>query len=420
MQDSARHRANEWRGLDSAENDGSAERNIKRDRLLKIEPLKIDFDDSRAEMALCAYLCLRAFPAAPGKKEDIERHGKNGISAAQVRRLYYDDYCEYRDTIAAAFGRCSGPMEIRKAARDWLESRLREQMRTRGVRFDYSRSNCQICNVSAENTVYRQMKRASDNLTAEYVREIMERCEGIPTGRTVSKTKKFNERDAYTSRAERIGGREIVAPVAFLTESAKLRALQWGNYVSDKERPEHARLLAESFSDLAEVLGIEPAALAGESLAIAIGARGHSKAGAHFEPTTKTINLTRKHGIGALAHEIGHFIDSSAAGGVRFASETSRGGPWNDLARKMRDSKYYNRLCGALREFSIVTSGPRSYWLSGREMFARFFEVYVRMILHERGRKNTYLSGGNGHPLWPTFEEVAEIRREIEAAINDK
>ena len=44
-------------------------------------------------------------------------------------------------------------------------------------------------------------------------------------------------------------------------------------------------------------------------MSIAYGARGASKAAAHYEPERKVINLTKMKGAGSLGHEWAHALD---------------------------------------------------------------------------------------------------------------
>ena len=90
-----------------------------------------------------------------------------------------------------------------------------------------------------------------------------------------------------------------------------MRAVQFGNTVPDRERARHLKLASEAFADLADVLGLADGDISlGGRLAIAFGARGHRTALAHYEPVERVINLTRKRGVGSLAHEWAHFFDN--------------------------------------------------------------------------------------------------------------
>src|SRR5206468_9561042 len=124
----------------------------------------------------------------------------------------------------------------------------------------------------------------------------------------------FRPADLYTGEAERIGGGAIEDPLRFLLDSARMRGVQFGNWMTDDERQRHLRLASGAFADLADLLGLcdEEISLGG-TLGIAFGARGKGTALAHYESGLRVINLTRKNGLGSLAHEWGHFFDNMMA-----------------------------------------------------------------------------------------------------------
>lgn len=88
------------------------------------------------------------------------------------------------------------------------------------------------------------------------------------------------------------------------------RGAEFGNWMTNDDRQVSINYAYDAFMDLAEILGLPPKALSlnGE-LALAFGARGQSKAKAHYEPSKVVINLTKMKGAGALAHEWAHAMD---------------------------------------------------------------------------------------------------------------
>lgn len=89
-----------------------------------------------------------------------------------------------------------------------------------------------------------------------------------------------------------------------------LKGMQFGHYCTEQYAKEHIEHVSEALHDLARILGIPPEYIGlGGRLGLAIGARGSGNALAHYEPSTKVINLTRDNGIGALCHEWGHALD---------------------------------------------------------------------------------------------------------------
>ncbi len=88
-------------------------------------------------------------------------------------------------------------------------------------------------------------------------------------------------------------------------------AVQRGESISDKDLDHHLKHAEMAFADMAKVLGIDPKQVSFNGrLGVAFGARGHGGALAHYETSTKAINLARNAGAGSLAHEWGHFLDN--------------------------------------------------------------------------------------------------------------
>lgn len=117
-----------------------------------------------------------------------------------------------------------------------------------------------------------------------------------------------------------------------LVEAGIARGAQIGNWVTQKERPALVKRNYDAIETLTSVMEIPPnlfglgAPIANknknaddglienaydgnQALGLAFGARGRSKAAAHFEPSLFIINLTRKKGAGSLAHEWMHALD---------------------------------------------------------------------------------------------------------------
>jgi len=93
------------------------------------------------------------------------------------------------------------------------------------------------------------------------------------------------------------------------------RGVQFGNWVAQgKGAKDRIGLLNDSYDallDLADLLGIPSQAISLEgTLGLSLGARGHGKNAAHFEPSNLVINLTKTRGAGSLAHEWFHALDN--------------------------------------------------------------------------------------------------------------
>ena len=253
----------------------------------------------------------------------------------------------------------------------------------------------------------------------------------------IEKDKKniFNPADLYVNVAERKGSdlnlKSKESQEDFLLKTAKIRGLQWGNSVTDDERKHHLEKISEAFKDLTDILELpEQMGSFNGKLGLAIGARGTGTALAHYEPKLKTINITRKRGVGSLAHEWGHFFDNILANIKReqwrdsYASEAWRSvllepgekkdsvfNAFSELFSAKTMGSFRDRLSKEMYELKMGMQ-KKIYWSSTIEVFARCFEKYVQNKLESKGKKNTYLAGlgeGKGYKLWPTDEETKAL-----------
>lgn len=90
-----------------------------------------------------------------------------------------------------------------------------------------------------------------------------------------------------------------------------IRGGEFGNWLNENDRQENMNAAYDAFKDLARALDIDDISIGiGKKLNIAFGARGTSRALAHYEPDREVINLTKMKGAGSLAHEYFHAIDN--------------------------------------------------------------------------------------------------------------
>ena len=146
--------------------------------------------------------------------------------------------------------------------------------------------------------------------------------EGLPTKEEAEKLAEliYNEinnnsanfTDNYELLRDYIPRRENnqnVKPEA-LIEVFGFRGVNFGNWTKQQERQDFINSAYDSLYDLAELLNLPPKALSlGGKLGLAFGAQGRKGAAGHFIPEYNEINLTRKQGAGALAHEWWHALD---------------------------------------------------------------------------------------------------------------
>lgn len=301
-----------------------------------------------------------------------------------------------------------------------------------------------------------------------------------------TRRRSFDIRKAYDyGLVRRQGGDEAPksadAAVSKLTKGFGLANVQWGKSVTDEEREHHAKESAAALSDLASVLGLpeERVSMNGK-LALAIGARGKGAAMAHYEPGLRIINLTRKNGVGTLAHEWGHWLDyvggtadsgpensepaakvarlteqlralpadtsekdrellelkisaaasdaAAAANRTRFTSpksvararETGASSTIRNAVSRLVSSGVWEAVATQTEAFVEREGGNPDYWLSNEEMFARCFEAHVQHKLKEDGRENTYLVSLRNlmrGGAWPTWRQSAAMAPMFDAIL---
>lgn len=210
------------------------------------------------------------------------------------------------------------------------------------------------------------------------------------------------------------------------------RAVEFGETMPQKERREHFNRTYDALMDLVEICGLLPAdvSLRG-SLGICFGSRGHGVAGAHYEPTKKVINLTRRYGRGCLAHEWFHALDHMLSTRPLSSLDSMRQYDSNIQRNYSFDKNTYRYILKSImkEEFTQVCSGLDvsiavaalyytfrnssfyimsqkmdritrrrastgigGYWTQPTELGARAFEYYIIEKLKENGRINEYLA----------------------------
>lgn len=200
----------------------------------------------------------------------------------------------------------------------------------------------------------------------------------------------------------------------------RLRAVQFGESLSQKERQQWLNEAFDALADLADICGIPRTwiGLGQPGLAIAFGARGRSNAMAHFEPSLRVINLTRRRGAGSLAHEWGHALDNRLC--VTMAATTLESHPYVSEAIPMgwggqmqrRENGKYRDVIKQYEQFSAATLTVHgspfvqrsaaiaracrggSYFVRRRELFARAFESSIQDLLAKRDRMSPWLVYG--------------------------
>lgn len=489
LKNSARHKRGEWTNLHDAEKNGTAAMMVKRDNLLAAYP--VDFfpllTPGDVSKTVAAMLAVKKFPGeppglgkgfvdaagdqiyetvwesslgtrskTPGKGEYLAAKGYKKISevtvkefSEQQRKAYFDAFMAVRSSVEASAKAGLSTQEVLKGARKTVLDIVMARRKQNGGYDDDTNSmlrryhNGPLASYGKTNSVYADVDSFIRFSRAPGV-DAVEAAKRVLEGKTVkqafdikgeAKKKGFdvNVAEMYADLAERIGPSVPELATAAKQEEALLktmgmRGLQWGNTVTDDERKHHLKEAALAFHDLAEVTGLpQKMASFNGRLGLAIGARGRKGALAHYETESRVINLTRKGGVGTLAHEWGHFFDNvlselsgTGAGSYLSSVYVGKDAPpvmqamdaltksqgWKDFSRRIAMSDTYGKL----------SVGKRQYWSSDLEKFARSFERHVYDRLAQNGRKNTYLSGilsdtntRSDAELWPNTEETKQM-----------
>ncbi len=189
-----------------------------------------------------------------------------------------------------------------------------------------------------------------------------------------------------------------------------LRSIEFGNWMTQQDRANFLYAASLSLHHLAKVLGINDDDIGmGGRLSLALGARGHGNAKAHYEPSPfGVINLTKTKGFGSLAHEYAHALDNIISfiikGRDTFVSggrETrkgynptlaSNGNFFEQQFEEFFNLLYFNKK-GEYTKFAtdISNFNQGDYYERRAEVFARSFEVYIFNLLKQAKLKDTFL-----------------------------
>ena len=491
--DSARHKRNMYSDLDSVLSRPDADKVMTAKKILSFHPNNIsDVIEHDPMMGIFAPIILNAFPGKLLGDKSSYGYGEEGKSKTVVgyingeyvaveqntkedqQKAYFKavlDFQNWLDNEAATRDSGdSGHRTLARDARNWLNVRASKELRAGNAvlseTLDKGRTKVQNSVKTNSRTGLTKLgKLIKDSGLSNWSGVIDSRdnyeqakgiayslAEGKPVTAAFGQSKSRGPREGagtadrshrYTDHAQRTGGPEAThggdfqKAMTYLENEVKFRGLQWGNSVTDKERKHHATMLSDAMLDLADVTGMPLDQMSfGGKLAMAVGARGRGTAMAHYEPGYNTINLTRKNGIGSLAHEWGHAMDYLAGGGSPL---TEGGTPYEGGGSVKAAIDKFNKACetsgfldavknSASHKMNQKKGGDKAgYWTEPKEMFARSFESWVAEKLNSSGRANTYLTAGANVPtetssgeyptkahmevFSPIFEEVMDAYR---------
>lgn len=252
----------------------------------------------------------------------------------------------------------------------------------------------------------------------EYFSSEEDVLEKIKSNMVISKTE-VKERKSAKSMANLADrkGEDIREGVDITNETLMqaygLRAIQFGNSLSQTERQESINHAYEAFNDLAYITGMQYRWIGLGKLALAIGARGNSGAAAHFEPDLWAINITRMRGAGSLAHEWCHALDHRLI--LRLLGRNSYYQFLScyippDEQKPDKDIKIlsiYRSIMDAIKGVNGARSnylkqayriesrkGEKKYWSNPEELFARACEAAIQDMLAHAGRSSPWLVHG--------------------------
>lgn len=187
----------------------------------------------------------------------------------------------------------------------------------------------------------------------------------------------------------------VVTPERFLQEFG-FRGVQFGNWVEQERRAQDLNNAYDALLDMADIIGLPARALSLEGkLGLAFGARGNSKASAHYEHGETVINLTKIKGAGSLGHEWWHALDNYF-GRKSNKDAMATNGVSENIRPEMQAA--YKELVQTVtfvmgeRSANADQTRKTDYWNTPVEMTARAFESYLISKAKAKGYRNDYLA----------------------------
>lgn len=198
-------------------------------------------------------------------------------------------------------------------------------------------------------------------------------------------------------------------PQEVLLKEFGIKAFEYGHWTNQNDRLDFLSGAEASLADIKKCTGLS--SIGFNKIGIAYGARGlGGRAAAHFEPDTFMINLTKHHGFGSLAHEYGHALDYLFGGYVEpvkesFALSLGRStatkpdnnygaGSLRKLMYDVLQAAIFDNNGGYSQSYQRLkkTFAGAEYWFRRNEIFARTFEQYIQIKLHEKKIANLMLT----------------------------
>ena len=207
-----------------------------------------------------------------------------------------------------------------------------------------------------------------------------------------------------------------------ILERYKLKGFDFGRYVNNEDRYDFVIGAKESLKDLSWLLKTDNIGIE-RKVGVAFGARGRGgRVAAHYEPAANMINLTKRRGASALAHEYGHaldytigtFIDQNRhyralSGGRSMAAfpDDNTGDTCRLLMRRLISEIKATDSFARLKEAS-------DYWHYNTEVFARYFEQWCCYTLRMAKKSNGFLtSSWTGYTQSPAYLTEADFKKTL-------
>lgn len=199
-----------------------------------------------------------------------------------------------------------------------------------------------------------------------------------------------------------------ITPEDFITRFG-FKGVNFGNTVPLAERQVMLNSAYDSLMDMARALEIRPQDISLDGrLSLSFGGRGHGgNAIAHYEPASRAINITRRKGGGAFAHEWIHALDHLAgekeSGLDEFMSDIYIPSPMREFRNFHRENR--------TRYWQTSIAAGEKYWGSAIEMLARAGSCWIDDRIGADGTVSQWAAGasnmivGPDGPLYPVGDE---------------
>ena len=275
---------------------------------------------------------------------------------------------------------------------------------------------------SENGYIYRDL---DDNGLTEIKKKVVELNTTQYQNKVIFKNEEFHKRALPCASDIRIGKDHLkcaeLTPEKFMHD-LKFKGVQFGNWVTDKERNDFLVATYNALADLMDILNLplHYASLNGR-IGIAFGSRGTSNASAHYEQKLQLISITKTKAIGNLAHEYFHALDHLIAENAALDKLAS------NHQSKLIDSQVQVHI-ELIKTLMKATSGAcmrtsknydstrsKAYFSTDEEMMARVFEQWVEHTLESRGQSNPFLvfdtipQESEDPSIYPLKDEMIEL-----------